>query len=382
MRQAIIGVLVAIPIVVLALTGPVSLVIPVVLNKGLWIFLMLLFGFLGIAAIYQNVNIWARLLVVYLFANCFLSRAPYLSFILYGTVVFCFYYFVLCRRLKDFSIVFKAAQALFWLNVVFMVFQRFQGDRLFNYAQETPVFIGMVGTSTELGSFIACLAPFLLAYNLLNFWPLALVAWLSGSVGALVSLGVGLSTWGLFTLKRRWVKIALVLCLVSLLALHMAKNGRIKDRLAGGRWPVWKKTVQLANEHGLTGMGIGTYKLLFPVLGKDVAGGGNEMWKYKGTGGYWIRWARAHNCFLQLWAETGHIGAVFILGLIGFLIWLFILASKTKETIIAFSGLAMICTDMTVHFPTRTPQVIFLLIAFIAYYIIVMKRGEIKNGRI
>lgn len=363
----------------LAFTKPATIVIPVFINTGLWFWLMLVFGFGGVMSLYADASVWLRLLIICLFINCFTSAAPYISFIIYGTTVFCFYFYLIGCKFADFKPVLNTVQAIFFLNVILVVMQQFGKDTLFNFALDEPIWLGTMGTRTELGSMITCLAPFLVISSPLNAIPVGLMAWLSKSMGAMVSLGFGAMAYGMIRLKSRIAKAVLILAISVPIAIHMVNNGRWEDRLRSGRWPVWKRTVQLANERPWTGWGIGTYKLIFSVKAPEVAGGMMPHWNYKGTSGDWVRWVRTHNCWLQILFETGWTGFILVIGFIAYLLTLFRRMHKTREIAIATAGLVVIAVDMAVHFPTRMPQTILLLVCFLAYYEALLK-GRLCDG--
>ena len=142
---------------------------------------------------------------------------------------------------------------------------------------------------------------------------------------------------------------------------------------------IWERTVQLVNEHPLTGWGIGTYKVIFPALSGDLTAKGIGftkdfwVWEYEGTKGNWMAWRQAHNVWAQILFEMGNIGLALFLGLIGYLVWLFALVKKTAQTVLAFSGFTMIMTSMLVYFPDRMIQCVPILLCYMAFYEIKMK---------
>lgn len=93
---------------------------------------------------------------------------------------------------------------------------------------------------------------------------------------------------------------------------------------------VWYKTRQLINDQWLTGYGAGNWKLVFPS--KNIDG----SWRLQTQN---VLFTRAHNDYLEIWAETGIIGLMIFLSI-------FILAMKYawqhfKQTDIANKHLAL-----------------------------------------
>lgn len=310
--------------------------------------------------IYTKADPILKVIVVYLFISCFFSKAPYLSFTSYISFIAVAYYYLLCLQLKDFVFVSKIAQAIFFLNIILLVVQQFGKDTLLNFGREIPVTFGTIGNPMWLGSLLACLSPFLFISSRFNAIPLGIALFLAHSVGAMLSLLAGLALLWL-PRKRLWL-------LVPILAvfLFLAKD-KINIQYKAGRWPVWKRTIQLINQHPFVGWGPGTYKVIFPVLSKDVAGGIPGPWEYEGTKGNWIAWRQAHNCFLQIAFETGYLGFGLFSAFIGLIIYKLWKLAKTKSREIALSGMAIIFVNMMVHYPSRQIQIVLYLIVFLAY---------------
>ena len=352
----------AVPLVCLAIIPPIQLNIPYVVNSSLWFWCILLAGVMGMLFLYTKADLLLKILAVYLFINCFRSRAPYLSFTAYAVFILVAYYYLICISLKDFEFVKKIAQAVFFLNIILIVNQQFGGDKLLNFGRTIPVCFGSIGNPMWLGSLLICISPFLLLHKRLNIFPLALAVWLSHSYGAMISILAGL-----FVYLKGWKKLIIVAVLIF--SLFIAR-GKMNAQIIGGRWPVWKKTVQLANKYPLTGFGIGTYKVILPALSQDVAGGlAGSPWVYEGTEGYWLAWRQAHNMPLQILFETGYIGLGLFLGWLGWLFYRFYkIPKKTDNLNIAIIGMAMIGVDTLFHYPDRLIQCVLFLIVFLAFF--------------
>lgn len=360
--------LAAIPMIALALVPPAVIKLPIIANTSFWIWLVLVAGFSGIVYKNTSANIWLKALALFCLATCFTAKIPYIAFTAYIMMALFFYYYLLCKKISDYTLIFKAVQGIFFINCVMLIAQLTGHDNLLNFNHETPVVLGIVGNPMQLASLLTICAPFLLVYRKWHIIPLLIFAiWIKSS-GMILALGGGIIFYTWFTFKKFRMFITIG---VALLIILFAWNDGLmaKFRQSGGdRWPIWVRTVQLANKKPIFGYGIGTYRVLFPVLAGEISGNGQADWRYEYTTGNQMAWRQAHNCWLQLIFEIGYVGTALVFGLIGWLIWLFVWAVKTKENVIAASGLLIILLDLTVHFPDRMPQAILIIICYMAYY--------------
>lgn len=228
-------------IAVFALIPPVSIKVFMTVNSTFWLWMILSAGFLGLAFSYTKADIWLKALVIYCFINCFLSRAPYLSFSMYASVVASAYFYLLCLKGEDFEPVFKTVQCIFLLFVILIVMQAFKTDTLLNFNRPEPVMLGTIGNKMVLGSFIVCLAPLLISYRKLNIVPVAIVAFISGSRGAVLALLAGIVVYILFRLKNKVAIVVLLAALGAGLCMYARKDSAITNFFSGGRGPIWKE---------------------------------------------------------------------------------------------------------------------------------------------
>ena len=193
---------------ILALTPPWSFNLNCSVNGLGWLWAVFISGFLAFLFLYQKVSIWLRLLVVWCFISCFFSRAPYISFTMYWTVIICAYFYALCTKIEDYTPVKKAIQAIFFFVATLIVMQSFGLDKLLNFNQASPVILGTIGNQMILSSFVCILAPFLII-SPLNWIALIAIAFISHSSGAVLSIGAGLCVygWARFRRLRLWIVI-------------------------------------------------------------------------------------------------------------------------------------------------------------------------------
>jgi O-antigen ligase len=268
---------------------------------------------------------------------------------MFWSVITCAWYFVLCKQIKDWTPVKKAIQAIFFFIVLLIIMQLLGKDTLLNFGLKTPTILGTIGNRMILSSFACILAPFLI-FSPLNWVALILVSFISWSSGAVLSIGAGLSVY----VWAKFKQLRLLIVVLAILApiLFAYKTGDFRVFGVSGRGPVWVKTLELSIQHP-QGYGIGTYKLLFPVLC------GNEIRRQQPG----KAWTTAHNDWVQILFETGFVGFILLLG------WLVSIVRNVlkHKDIIALSGLAIVGTNMIVHFPGRMVQSAFILLIFLAY---------------
>jgi O-antigen ligase len=283
---------------------------------------------------------------------------------MYWSVIACAYYYVLCRKITDFTPVKKVIQAVFFFVTLLIIMQCFGLDTLLNFNQKDTCVLGTIGNKMVLGSFVCVLAPFLV-FNRLNLAVLVLIALISGSTGTMLAVFAGLGY--LLWVKTKWGK-AVCLFLIICATLMALKQGDIYQFNRYGRLPVWKRTVELVAKHP-QGYGVATYRLLFPIMSQDIApcqGADMAEWEYDNTTGKGLAWRRAHNSFVQLPFEVGIPGMILFSGFLISVIW------KIRNPLV-WAGIIVVGVNMLTAFPERMTQSVLILIMFLA-----MCKGE-KN---
>lgn len=339
--------IIIIPMVLLALTPPFPLNLTCDVNSMLWMWLVFISGTLAFLYLYTNVSAWLKLFVIYAFASCFWSNAPFVSFTMYWSVIACAYYYVLCRKITDWSYVYRAVQSIFFLIVLLLIFQQFGMDRLLNFKHKEALITGTIGNNQIAASFICSMAPFLIV-NPLNWLALALSALITKSSGAIMALTMGgaVLVWCQSNKSRRW----LIAGLLGLSIIYAINTGDIKTfEGKAGRRPVWKKGIELSLKRP-QGYGGATWKMLFPYMcGAEIRDQqpGRE-------------WNTAHNIVVQFLFEYGIIGFALILG------WLVNIVLNVQNKL-KLAGLAIVAGTSVVHFPDRTMQTVLILVMFIAW---------------
>ena len=349
-----------IPLIILSLTPPWTFALSCNINSLIWLWAVFTSGFLTFLFLYQKVSVWLKLFLIWAFIGCFISRAPYLSFTMFWTLIVCAYYYALCLKIDDFAPVKKTIQAIFFFVTLLIIMQCFGLDTLLNFNQKVPVVLGTIGNRMILSSFVCILAPFLI-FTPLNWIPLIIISFISQSSGAVFSLGAGGIVYAWAKFKK--LRIAIISIIVLVAIIFVLKTSDWTHFIGAGRLPVWKRTAELILKEPL-GYGIATYKVLFPILSEDLPSSqpvaDSFSWRYEGTSGRGMAWRRTHNSWLQLPFEAGIPGFILFLG---FIISIVI---KVKDPV-KLSGLVILGANMCVHFPDRMVQSVLIMIMFLAF---------------
>ncbi len=338
-----------IPLVLLALTPPIDFQLDCAVNSTFWLWVTFFSGFFAFLFLYQKVSVWLKLLVVWCFISCFISRAPYMSFTMFWSIIICAYYYVLCSKIEDWEPVKKTIQAIFFFICLLFVMQLLGKDTLLNFNNKNTISVfGTIGNRMISSSFICILAPFLL-FTPLNWIALGLIMLVTWSSGSILSMGAGFAVYSWVKFKR--IRLLILAAAIAVPILFAWKTGDIKTfKGRAGRRLVWLNTLELAVKHP-QGYGIGTYKILFPVMCKKEIKDQNPDGRV---------WNIAHNDWLQILFEAGFPGVILLLG------WLWTIVSRVRNPIM-LSGLAIIAVNMMIHFPNRQVQCALLMIMFLAY---------------
>lgn len=353
--KKLIPILALIPLIILAITPPMAFQLDCKVNSTFWLWMTFASGFLAFLFLYQKVSVWLKLLVVWCFISSFLSRAPFISFTMFWSVILCSYYYALCLKIEDWTPVKKVIQAIFFFFVLLVIMQLFGKDTLLNFKEKipdilhganTPV-VGTIGNRMIASSFMCVLAPFLL-FTPLNWITLLLISFIAWSSGAVLSIGAGLAVYSWVKFKRFRMLIIILTILAPIIFAWNTGKFKTFSGIAGRRL-VWIETARLSLRHP-EGYGIGTYKIIYPVVCSKTV-------KSQQPG---REWNTTHNDWLQILFEIGFPGLILLLG------WIVSIVRKVNDPI-KLAGLTIIAVNMMVHFPMRICQSAFIILMFLAF---------------
>lgn len=318
-----------------------------------WVWLVLICALAGIGLLFTKVNSFIKFIAIAGFLNCFFSSVPFASFMAYIGIILCCYYYWLCSTIEHWKPILKAVQATVFLNLIILFMQYFGHDTLLNFGRENISCYGIVGNAMQMASFSLVAAGFIIPVSAAYLFFPVIAAMVGHTVYAII---VSVLAWFIISMKSslkywRWVNLVLVILAISWVFNLSGQYKSFSQGFMVARVPVWQKIIEIANQRPLMGWGLGTFKVVFPALE------GRELIRQAGIFG------TAHNCWLQIFFETGYIGLVTALSA---LIALLLMVWK-RGNIYCFVGLIMLALNMLVYFPTRILQAGFMVVAYLAY---------------
>lgn len=335
-------------LVFLACIPPISFFISLP-PMDIWFVMILMAGFFGLYTVFLSVNRVIPFIAISSFILCFFSASPPISFTSYVSIVLCCYFYINCTKIEDWSIIFRAFQTLLLLNILIVVMQYFGWDSLLNFGLGKDITgFGIIGQHMQMGSFSVILSAVLLPFSLLNLIFPLVIAFFCSSTWTLLCAGVGGGMYFYSKNKNAAAMFSLVL-LVAFAGLSIKYEKFHSSNAENGRIVVWQKSLKFAMQKPLTGWGPGTYKMLFPAMGM--------------TAHRDIPYKSAHNWIVQLLFEMGIPFTATLLITLGWLAYRLYIAKE----LLCLMSLAMIVTDMMVHFPDRMLQTVGIIICFLAY---------------
>jgi hypothetical protein len=303
------------PMIALALFPPAFLRVPMV-ESALWVWLVLIFGFLGLWSFTMRLNIFIKLFLVYAFISCFFSSGLYLSFTRYIPLVLCIYYYILCQKIENWRIVYKALAVVMAVHILLFIMQLTGNDTLCNFALEKVTCSGAVGNWMQMKTLMILILAFFISA---------------------------------ITSKNRKV----LYCLIALILIGMvvyALSGKNIYRFPHRRLMSWKDTLRVASLRPVFGWGLGSFGPVFNALADDV-------FKKQGY------WHSPHNTYLHVLFEFGNLGLWIFSGYLTSL-GLRLLRHRLFYPLIGFILLLLV---MSFHFPLHQTTTVLLVMCFLAY---------------
>lgn len=336
--------IVIIPIVLLSLIPGIDFKIPMP-TEGLWFWYVLIAGFLGFYTLFINTNSFVKIIAIGSFISCFFSSAPYFSFTAYISIIASCYFFILCSKIQDWQIIFRGLQAIMLLNVFIILMQAISKDAFLNFGRIPSLTYGTICQTMQAGSLSVVLTSALISFSAGNFIFPFIVGLYVNSQWTLLCAGLGVLVY----FFRDYTKFASTVFIITILIFTflIMSNGKTGNLTDTGRRGVWKKSIQLTNQHPIVGWGPGSYQYIFPAL----------------SGMTTTPWKTAHNDFVQILFELGYPGLILMI-LIFF--WLIDGLIRAKA-FLPMTGVIMLLADMQVHFPLRCLQIVPIILVFLAY---------------
>ena len=342
------------------LTPPWDYHITCNVNSAVWLWCVVMAGFLAFLFMYTKTPIPIKLIVVWAFVGSFFSVAPYWSFQMTLPIVATAYFYAACKSVDNFEPILQAVQCAFFVICAFFIVQALGHDTLYNFNRPQPLVIGTTANTMVSSTLITCMAPFLLRYQKLNIVPIILIAIITHSAGMWFALAVGLFVYIMLRVRSWRICAGVVSALILVLLALNAPQHAVRC-FPAGRGPVWKKTIKLILKRPI-GYGPATYQLAFPALSRDLTMmGTTKEWTQENIKGTHIAAIQAHNDYLQWAFEMGWVGSLLLL-------WYIVYLFRLRRDPIALAGLTMLVSIMLVHFPTRLFCTVPIFVCYLAYF--------------
>lgn len=316
----------------------------------MWFVLVLGMAYAGVYTLFIKTDWYVKVIALWSLALCFLCGSPLEALTSYASIIICCYLYILCTKIKDWTVIWKSLQALLFLNVILVVMQATGHDTLLNFGLgHSLTGYGIIGQHMQMGSFSIVLSAVLLPFSLWNLLFPFFIAFFCNSAWTLLTAGLGV----FLLIRSISVKGARIFGIVALGAalIYALYTGKIDSNFGpeNGRWTVWMQSLKWAWKHPWVGWGAGTYKLLFPSF--------YVMPQHE------IPYKTAHNWIIQMIFEMGYPFTIFMIGLI----WNLGIKLYERRKVFCLIGLVMILCDAEVHFPDRMLQTVGIIICFLAY---------------
>lgn len=235
-------------------------------------------------------------------------------------------FFVVCADVGSRPGVATRSAAVLAISSVFVVLEAltqelhgkglFLGYQLIMYGRAT----GPYENPIDLATYFMVVLPILLGYSASRRWPSRILLWglslvliimfaRTDALGAWLALCIGVVA--VMSREPLFRRHGLLILVVVLLAawLYPESPGYTKEVLSlsrnglADRWTMWQAAIGMIRDRPILGHGVNTFMSRY----LDYWVGGERMPRY------------AHNCYLQVAAETGILGAVAFLALLGLL---------------------------------------------------------------
>lgn len=347
----------------------------------------------------SRINVFIRFGALYAAVNCFLSRHPGHSFISFIPVLLAvlFYIYMINTPKKDFSLVFKLYPAMFFLQLLFIIFQLCNLDFMFNPTRQFDnIPFGAIGQMMRLASFMACLMGLVClgkkwVTKLFYVCVAIFIIWQTKSSGGIMAVLAGTGFYLIMKLhkiipKRRLRYLVITLVFVATFSStiwYLEQDGRLGSFYRKDERPaIWLRAVQITNNRCIFGNGYKTFGLVFPLNSGDLMSGTKDCpeWDIGGKKGDWQIWGEAHSDPIELYWDFGLIGMFIAICFISSLIYTFVNCRKTDDVLVLMSALVAIGVNSLVHFPSKMMCVSIPIMTVTLALFNVYTKETVKSG--
>ncbi len=301
------------------------------------------------AALLMTVNVWWGAFLALVAVS---SIYPFDS--VYGlnnsrnVLLFCLWYALIAKYIKNPERVMNAICAVCLVQVTFVALQHFDLDP-FRAAVGggRDVCTGLMANVNETNCLFAMCVPAFFRSKWVWGLPAVGIAMLTvGSAAGMVSVGAGVFfvLYFVFPSRKAYLLTCGVLLIAGVVYLRWIDEGTLKTLFY--RWNVAKWALPKIWQHPLLGSGIGHWK----VVVVNMMGGK-------------VRWATAHNEYLQ---GVFEMGGLFLVLVIGYLVCL--IRGFNQDKIIPAAAIIIIAVNSLVHFTFHIGTTALVAVTWMGVY--------------
>lgn len=234
---------------------------------------------------------------------------------------------------------------------IYKVMDGYKGGFSFNQTGSWAYIPGMVREHCAAGALIAFSVPAFLRRGWRKFLPfLVATIILPRNMTAIIAMCAGLGVyWWVRVPRHRLAILGAITALFGVYFLFLEKDNP-HLMTASGRVPAWKAMFKFISQHPIKGYGLGAFNVMFHKI--DRAFLRPDMTR---------NWFRAHNEFLELWANQGLIGLSLFCGFLAAHFRQFF-RKVTDQGFLAFIGLIIVFVDSLAYFPLHTSLAVIAVI--------------------
>ena len=317
-----------------------------------------------ILAIRIKVPLTIRLFYIWCIITTLTSVNPFLSLPpLYMTTIFLLLFRVMLSLKKsDLRTCFMVISWACYIQLFWVILQILRMDFFLNVHGYGRL-VGTMGNENPLAAlFLLCVVPMYCYRKWSVIFPI-IGMFLACSGASIYALLGGVFFYIIFSKPTHQIrKLSFVLLLVILCLIFVDQPITWQE---GGRLELWSKIIEWRLDNRLLiGSGFSTFKVEFPKIYPTIYGH--------------ILFSRAHNTYLQAFAEQGLIGMISVI-LIPLAFFLDFLRRKTKTSLIWMTAIVMASINMFGNFAFRNFGTAFYILFLFACYKVEVSDEEVAS---
>ena len=203
--------------------------------------------------------------------------------------------------------------------------------------------VGFSGSKDQLGTFFALTSPLLLYFHPLLIFFSIIGVFISKSSFAFVSMILSSMIYLFFISKRLFAVFLIVSSIISI--LFFLKVDKLKPADFITRFNVWRYAIKstikgeidierdgrsyIITTNPIFGYGFGRFLTIFPFVPQK-----DRVFNFINE-----KFTHAHNDPVEYYFELGYMGLISMILLVGYFVYQFVIANKSKEVVLYFTSI-------------------------------------------